>query len=66
MSKPAEKEISEAEAFEQYNVLLEKIRAEYKPRLKSLSKNDLIKMVVELSTHIALLKEFSAQESTNE
>jgi ERCC4-related helicase len=49
----------------EYNEILEKIKKAYKPRLKSMSKGQLISIIVELSTQIAMYKA-STTESTND
>ena len=59
------KELTALEAVEQHEKLVARIRDEYKPRLKAMSKNQLINMVIELSTHISIFKEY-AQENDND
>jgi hypothetical protein len=46
-----------------YEETLEEIKKVYKPRLKNLSKNKLIDMVVEMSAHIAALKQKSDENA---
>ena len=41
---------------EAYEEVLEKIRQVYKPKLKSMTKNQLINLVVEMSAQVAALK----------
>lgn len=43
-------------ANNEYDKLIAETAKEYRPRLKPLSKNQLINIIVELSTHVAILK----------
>lgn len=52
------------EQAEEYLNLLREVKKQYKPRLKKLSKNHLINMIVELSTEITQYRQhFKNQES---
>jgi hypothetical protein len=42
-----------------YEKTLEEIKKVYKPRLKNLTKNKLIDMIIEMSAHISALKQKS-------
>jgi len=46
----------EPKAINEYDKLIAETAKEYRPRLKPLSKNQLINIIVELSTHVAILK----------
>lgn len=46
-----------------YEQTLDEIKKAYKPRLKNLNKNKLIDMIVEMSAHIAVLKQKSDERS---
>lgn len=48
---------SEEQSDHLYEKTLDQVKKVYKPRLKNLSKNKLIDMIVEMSTHIAALKQ---------
>lgn len=53
-----------------YEKVLKDIKKQYKPRLKNLSKNELIDIVVELSAHSAVMKQliddFKSKKEENE
>lgn len=42
----------------QHKNLLQQVRSQYKPRLKNLSKNQLIDMIIEISTELAYMRGF--------
>ena len=52
-----ETENTEMSHEEFYKTVLNEIKKEYKPRLKKMSKNELINISVELCTQVALYKE---------
>ena len=57
---------SAAQRQENYNNLLEGVRKAYKPMLKVKSKNELIKIIVDLATQVTLYKEQLKKDNSNE
>lgn len=52
---------------QEYKVLIANIKKTYKPKLKNLSKNNLINIIVEMSAKLAMHKQpLSEEEQTKE
>lgn len=47
---------NESKAATEYDKIIAQTAKEYRPRLKPLSKNQLINIIVELSAYVAILK----------